>query len=897
MKKLIIYLLIFALQLGNVSSYAFAQEATPSATLVPQATPTPVPNSTEESVRQLPDLSASQDQDLTSPLPAFPNAENKSSASIKSPPIIRNLAKRSFKADEKVEVNIDNADNSAADVTITDKNGEVADFDFFTIDNGSRKTVTVKPKREFKPGKYTITVTYAGQTFTQDFTWGVLAINTNKSIYLPNETAKIAMAVLDEFGNMVCDALLRLEIKAPDGQATTLSTDNGQITVNPQCQSKEITTVPDYESNYTVKGTGIYSMSLSAVTKNGTYAIDDAFEVQDSVPFDVERITATRIFPVHPYPVDLNITANQDFTGTIVESVPGDFAIDQSSSSSVPFAEAQTVSSTAIDALLGSSSAKLKLPFSGNYPISEEFGEKLKDNVEKNLYQQFNLAGHDGVDFDMPVGTPILAVDDGKVVMAGGEIYGTTVVIQHSWGKSYYGHLSDVGVAMDQEVSKGQEIALSGNTGITTGPHLHFGIKPNNPDMQNGYYGKIDPLPFLGIQSQADPASLTKLISWNVSLKKGDKITLGYFYKAPNISPQFYRIGALKFYENGLNIFSEVRQWQIAVDADGSGTNTVSPTAGVINQTGEQYRFTYKTGESVATGSGAFTISVPSGWIDPQTSSAGLAGYTTVDAISTGTSADVLDNADSNTNWTNLGSGTNHFACGNPAAPPVVETTTQPQGNGDLKCANVGVSTGDGFYKSISSSNWSSYTTVGAWVRTTTALSTLSHLRFSYDDTAALASPIADISLSTATIANVWVWETFPFGATTRTAIVSFGFTYGSNSTLDSNTVSVDYILIGPGSPVVTGSGPWTITTNILTIPATTGTIIVNYGSGRGAGGVTNSVTSGVHTFTTQSKIATNPKNSLTNISVQPTITLADLTAVMRHGKFFSGGVKQPFTF
>ena len=122
-------------------------------------------------------------------------------------------------------------------------------------------------------------------------------------------------------------------------------------------------------------------------------------------------------------------------------------------------------------------------------------------------------------------------------------------------------------------------------------------------------------------------------------------------------------------------------------------------------------------------------------------------------------------------------------------------------------------------------------------------------------------------------------------------------------SSLDSRTINIDYLLIGPGNPVITGSGPWTITTNILDIPASTGTIIVKYGSGGQAAGVTNSSSATTHTFTTQSKIATNPKNNLVSIGTSPTITLSagpTLGQLMRHGKWFSNSgnfVKQPFTF
>lgn len=88
---------------------------------------------------------------------------------------------------------------------------------------------------------------------------------------------------------------------------------------------------------------------------------------------------------------------------------------------------------------------------------------------------------HDGnaVDFGAPVGTKVLAAADGKVIVAktsgynGG--YGLYVVINHPDGsQTQYSHLSRVSVAVGDTVSQGDGIGLSGNTGKSTGPHLHY---------------------------------------------------------------------------------------------------------------------------------------------------------------------------------------------------------------------------------------------------------------------------------------------------------------------------------------------------------------------------------------------------------------------------------------
>lgn len=90
--------------------------------------------------------------------------------------------------------------------------------------------------------------------------------------------------------------------------------------------------------------------------------------------------------------------------------------------------------------------------------------------------------GYNGVDLAAPLGAPILAAADGEVIVAkrsgynGG--YGAYIVIQHGNGsQTLYAHASSVSVAVGEQVSKGQVIGGVGNSGRSTGPHLHFEIR------------------------------------------------------------------------------------------------------------------------------------------------------------------------------------------------------------------------------------------------------------------------------------------------------------------------------------------------------------------------------------------------------------------------------------
>ncbi|WP_031487408.1 M23 family metallopeptidase [Streptomyces bicolor] len=106
---------------------------------------------------------------------------------------------------------------------------------------------------------------------------------------------------------------------------------------------------------------------------------------------------------------------------------------------------------------------------------------------------------HSGQDFAVPSGTQVVATHGGTVVKAGGNgagdgpAYGNAIVIKHGNGTySQYAHLSRVDVKIGQVVKTGQNIARSGNTGNSSGPHLHFEIRKTA-----NYGSAVDPVAFL----------------------------------------------------------------------------------------------------------------------------------------------------------------------------------------------------------------------------------------------------------------------------------------------------------------------------------------------------------------------------------------------------------------
>lgn len=118
----------------------------------------------------------------------------------------------------------------------------------------------------------------------------------------------------------------------------------------------------------------------------------------------------------------------------------------------------------------------MRFPTVKQYRVSSNFNLRRLNPVTGRI------APHRGVDFAMPIGTPVLAVGDGEVVVAkNGGAAGNYVAVRH--GRQYmtrYMHLKKLLVKPGQKVKRGDRLALSGNTGRSTGPHLHFEIWINN---------------------------------------------------------------------------------------------------------------------------------------------------------------------------------------------------------------------------------------------------------------------------------------------------------------------------------------------------------------------------------------------------------------------------------
>jgi murein DD-endopeptidase MepM/ murein hydrolase activator NlpD len=103
------------------------------------------------------------------------------------------------------------------------------------------------------------------------------------------------------------------------------------------------------------------------------------------------------------------------------------------------------------------------------------------------------LGFHYGIDIAVPMNTPVQATKDGIVTYAAyDEIYGWRVEITHAGGwLSFYAHNTVLLVKVGQHVDKGAIIALSGTTGASTGPHVHYEIHLNGKPVDPALYIKV----------------------------------------------------------------------------------------------------------------------------------------------------------------------------------------------------------------------------------------------------------------------------------------------------------------------------------------------------------------------------------------------------------------------
>jgi len=140
----------------------------------------------------------------------------------------------------------------------------------------------------------------------------------------------------------------------------------------------------------------------------------------------------------------------------------------------------------------------------------------------RKIGRMWSKGFHTGVDYAVPVGTDVHAVADGKITAANwGAAYGQQLVQSVNGGWFIYAHLSATLVKAGDVVSAGQVIAKSGNSGNSSGPHLHVELR-NNPKWSAGK--DLDPYLLVGTEkASAATKAKTKVVAPVVKKKTAKK--------------------------------------------------------------------------------------------------------------------------------------------------------------------------------------------------------------------------------------------------------------------------------------------------------------------------------------------------------------------------------------
>ncbi len=199
-------------------------------------------------------------------------------------------------------------------------------------------------------------------------------------------------------------------------------------------------------------------------------------------------------------------------------------------------------------------------PFQGEYPITQKYGEIVPGVT-------FQGKPHTGIDYGCPTGTPILASADGTVMAAGWDLtgYGFRVILRHADGRAtLYAHLDSISININQKITQGQEIGISGSTGYATGPHLHFEARK----VWNNYTSHFDPmqLPLITVDDQVKQNAQP--------LKNADCFQRGDLLTVQN------PIGVKAFHDTGFS-YNRVTQYQMGTPFFFTGDTVVRKDNGL----------------------------------------------------------------------------------------------------------------------------------------------------------------------------------------------------------------------------------------------------------------------------------------------------------------------------
>ncbi|MCJ7478877.1 MAG: hypothetical protein MUP63_01745, partial [Candidatus Nanohaloarchaeota archaeon QJJ-7] len=244
--------------------------------------------------------------------------------------------------DDKLEFNVSGGFNGTVDVSrqrpdiearVTDSSGASADIQPEVVQEGDGYRVDIPRTRGVKPGVYELHLETPEGNMSTEFTWGLISINTKKSIYRPGEMANIYMVVLDSEGYLVSGADVSLNVTSPSGETKTFSTSEDTVRDSYIREGVYDVRFLDTEEagNYTMTATARHDEEDVRASITSKFAVreDFAFDIVRDFPFTLDPRKG-------PYTGKISTTSyTQDSNYTVREKIPADFNVTEPNGASV----------------------------------------------------------------------------------------------------------------------------------------------------------------------------------------------------------------------------------------------------------------------------------------------------------------------------------------------------------------------------------------------------------------------------------------------------------------------------------------------------------------------------------------------------------------------------------
>ncbi|MEA3255185.1 MAG: hypothetical protein U9Q22_05075 [Candidatus Altiarchaeota archaeon] len=188
--------------------------------------------------------------------------------------------------------------------------------------SGNKYVIKIPAKRSLRPGLYKLVVKYNEQEEELWFRWGLVSLNTRKSIYRPGETAEFIIVVLNKDGHSVCNADISLTVTSPVNEERIYSTTDGSITADSGCGL--------YDTGYPTEMEGNHTIDITALIDGAEVNFSTYFMVKQNYEFNLIRTAQSKIDPTKQNSFDVRIDV-ESFTGvsslTVKEFVPAEFDV------------------------------------------------------------------------------------------------------------------------------------------------------------------------------------------------------------------------------------------------------------------------------------------------------------------------------------------------------------------------------------------------------------------------------------------------------------------------------------------------------------------------------------------------------------------------------------------